>query len=124
MFEKLFKISDAAQKIAALQDQLNKADESLAESHSNVIALTDKLVELSAKNAEQVIRIAELEEGKAVASDVAAEIVASVGAGEPVASLPSVAEKTHDELWADYQSLAGGERNNFYAQNRARMFRN
>ena len=121
----LFKISDAQEQISKLKTQLADADNSLAESHAQVVDAMDKMLALSAKCDAQATLIESLQAHRADASEEAAAIVASVGASAPVDVNLEAQAKSHDELWADYQALVdGNERNNFYALNRARMFRN
>ena len=121
----LFKISDAQEQISKLKTQLADADNSLVESHAQVVDAMEKMLALSAKCDAQAALIESLQSKEADASEQAAAIVASVGAAEPVEVTREADAKSHDELWADYQALVdGNERNDFYALNRARMFRN
>ena len=121
----LFKISDAQEQISKLKAQLTEADNSLVESHAQVVDAMEKMLALSAKCDAQATLIESLQAHRADASEEAAAIVASVGASAPVDVNLEAQAKSHDELWADYQALVdGNERNNFYALNRARMFRN
>ena len=121
----LFKISDAQEQISKLKTQLTEADNSLVESHAQVVEAMEKLLAMSAKCDAQASLIESLQLKEVDASEQAAAIVASVGAAEPVEVTREAEAKSHDELWADYQALVdGNERNDFYALNRARMFRN
>ena len=121
----LFKISDAQEQISNLKTKLAEADNSLVESHAQVVEAMEKLFAMSAKCDAQAALIESLQSKEADASEQAAAIVASVGAAEPVEVTREAEAKSHDELWADYQALVdGNERNDFYALNRARMFRN
>lgn len=134
MIDKLFNVNDAAKKAEELTAENERLIKSEAEQTEIATELATKIeaLEADAQTANEQLETA-LARVKALEADAqtveqaaaeqAADVVARLGVDEPASANPSD-EKTVDELWSEYNALAGSEKNAFYAANRNRLFNN